>query len=228
MNRHTTIVLLLLASMLAAALPAAAADKPGVRIKKCQDAQGRWHYGDDASDACAHSKVIELDTRGIERREIAAPLTAAELKAREQNRAEEEKQQKLAEEQKRHDQQLLATYAIEDDIILTRDRKLSEINGQIRASQDTLDSLRKSFSRVQAQAADEQRTGKAVSPQTAKTIANNEAQIAKHEAYIQSLKKEQDTVRTQFQADLERFRELKGKPAAPVASSAPAPVPAQH
>lgn len=218
MNRHLTTALLLCMSIVTAAPPAFAADKAVTRIKKCQDAQGQWHYGDDASDACARSKVIELDTQGIKRGEIAAPLTEAQLKAREQNRAEEEKQRKLTEEQNRHDQQLLATYAIEDDITMTRDRKVSDIESQIRASQDTLDSLRKSFARIQAQATEEQRGGKAVSPQTAKTIANNKAQIAKQEAYIQTMKKEQDAVRTQFQADLQRFRELKNKLAA-----APAP-----
>lgn len=228
MHRHLTIIPFVLASLLTVPLPTFAAgasvNAPATRIKKCQDAQGQWHYGDDASDACARSKVIELDTRGIKRGEIAAPLTEAELKAREQNRAAKEKQRKLTEEQARRDQQLLATYAIEDDIVLTRDRKLSDIESQIRASQDTLDSLRKSFSRVQAQAAEEQRTGKAVSPQTAKTIANNEAQIAKHEAHVQNLKKEQETVRTQFQADLQRFRELKSKQ---VVAPTTAPVPAQ-
>lgn len=219
MNRHLST---LLACLLALPLAAAAADKAPMRIKKCQDAQGRWHYGDTADEECARSKVIELDTRGIERREIAAPLTEAELKAREQNRAEEEKQKKLAEEQKRHDQQLLASYAIEDDIILTRDRKISEIESQLHASQETLNSLRNSLTRIQAQAADEQRGGKPVSPQTAKTIANNEAQIAKHEASIQNMKKEEDTVRAQFQADLERFREIKNKQVAPPAQ-APGP-----
>jgi len=222
MNRHLSTALLLCTAILTAALPAFAADNKAMRIKKCQDAQGRWHYGDDASDACTRSKVIELDTQGVKRGEVAAPLTEAELKAREQNRAEEEKQRKLTEEKNRRDQQLLATYAIEDDILMTRDRKVADIESQIRASQDTLDSLRKSFARVQAQAAEEQRGGKTVSPQTAKTIANNEAQIAKHEAYIQNLKKEQDAVRIQFQADLQRFRELKSGQVAPAAAPAPA------
>ena len=71
--------------------------------------------------------MIELDARGVKRKEIAAPLTEAELKAREQNREQEEKARKIVEEQQRRDQQLLATYAIEDDIILTRDRKISDI-----------------------------------------------------------------------------------------------------
>jgi hypothetical protein len=221
MIRHLTILILLLVSVSATTLPAAADEKKGTRIKKCQDAAGKWHYGDSADDECARSKVIELDTRGIQRKEIAAPLTEAELKAREQNREQEEQARKLVEEQQRRDQQLLATYAIEDDIILTRDRKVSDIEAQIHASQETQTSLRTSLARLQAQAAEEQRGGKQVSPQTAKTISNNEAQIAKHEALIQKMKKDQEATRTQYQAELQRFRELKRKPL-PAASAVPA------
>jgi len=214
MIRNLSIFTLLLVSLSVATLPVSVADeKKGARIKKCQDAAGKWHYGDSADEQCARSKVIELDTRGIQRKEIAAPLTAAELKAREQNREQDEKARKLTEDQQRRDQQLLATYAIEDDIILTRDRKISDVEAQIRASQETLNSLRTSLTRLQAQAADEQRTGKQVLPQTAKTIANNEAQIAKHQAYVEKLKKDQEDMRVQYQTELERFRELKRKPA---------------
>src|SRR4030065_63012 len=144
MIRNLSIFALLLASVFAATLPASADDKKGSRIKKCQDAAGKWHYGDTADEECARSKVIELDMRGIQRKEIAAPLTDAELKAREQNRERDEQARKQIEEQERRDQQLLATYAIEDDIILTRDRKISDFEAQINASQETLKSLRAS------------------------------------------------------------------------------------
>jgi chromosome segregation ATPase len=226
MIRNLTLFTMLFVALFAATLPASAADeKKGPRIKKCQDDAGKWHYGDSAGEECARSKVIELDTRGIRRKEIAAPLTEAELKTREQNRERDEKARKLSEEQQRRDQQLLATYAIEDDIILTRDRKIEDIEAQIRASQETLTSLRTSLSRLQAQAAEEKRTGPQVTPQTAKTLANNEAQIAKHEAYVQKLKKEQDAARIQYQTELENFRELKRKPVStlPAAASPAAP-----
>ena len=222
MNRNLSIRSVLLISLLAVAVsPSAADEKKGTRIKKCQDGAGKWHYGDTADEQCARSKVIELDTRGIQRKEIAAPLTDAELKEREQNREQVEKVRKQAEDQERRDQQLLATYALEEDIILTRDRKISEIEVQIRAGQETLTSLRGSLTRLQAQAAEEQRTGKTVLPQTAKTIANNEAQIAKHETHIQASKKEQEKMRTQYETELMRFRELKRKQLAAPAAAAP-------
>ena len=226
MYRYLTVFSLLLIALSAATLPTAHADdKKGVRIKKCQDAAGKWHYGDSASEECARSKVIEIDTRGIQRKEIAAPLTEAELKAREQNREQEEKARKLVEDQLRRDQQLLATYALEEDIILTRDRKISEVEVQIRAGQETLVSLRSSLERLKAQAAEEQRTSKAVLPQTAKTIAKNESQIAKHEERIESLKKEQEAMRSQYETELMRFRELKRKPVTSAPTVAPTPAP---
>ena len=227
MVRNLSIVTLLLVSVFAATLPASAADdkKKGQRIKKCQDGAGKWHYGDNADEKCAQSKVIELDSRGNQRKVIAAPLTADELKAREQNREQDAQARKQIEDQQRRDQQLLATYAIEDDIILTRDRKISDVEAQIRASQETLNSLRTSLARLQAQAADEKRGGKEVSPQTAKTLSNNEAQIAKHEAHVEKMKKDQEGMRTQYQSELERFRELKRKPlpASPAATAPSAP-----
>ena len=206
---------------MAVAPPICADEKKGTRIKKCQDGAGKWHYGDTADEQCARSKVIELDTRGIQRKEIAAPLTDAELKAREQNREQVENARKQAEEQERRDQQLLATYALEEDIVLTRDRKISEVEMQIRAAQESLISLRSSLTRLKAQAAEEQRTGKTVLPQTAKTIANNEAQIAKHETQVQTWKKDQENMRTQYETELLRFRELKRKQvSAPVPAAA--------
>ena len=226
MIRYLSIFVLLLFSVSATTLPATAADEQkGPRIKKCQDAAGKWHYGDSADEDCARSKVIELDTRGVKRKEIAAPLTEAELMTREQNREQDEKARKLAEDQQNRDLQLLATYAIEDDIILTRDRKIGDVEAQIRASQETLKSLRTSLARLQTQAAEEQRAGKQVSPQTAKTISNNETQIAKHEAHVEKMKKDQEAMRVQYQTELERFRELKRKPlpAAPAAATSAAP-----
>jgi len=214
MNRHLiTAIASLLALSLSSPAPAAD-DTKSQRIKKCQDAAGKWHYGDTADAECARSKVIELDKQGVKRKEIAPPLTESELKARELNQSEEVQRQRQAEEQKRRDQQLLATYAIEDDLILSRDRKLGDLDKQVRGSQETVQSLKKTLARIQAQAQDEKRGGKEVSAQTAKTLASSESQIQRHEEALARLQKEQENTRAQFESDLRRFRELKNKQSA--------------
>jgi hypothetical protein len=221
MSRHLVILTLLPTLLLAphSVSVADSAPKSG-RIKKCQDAKGEWHYGDSADEACARSKVIEIDKSGVQRKVIAAPKTQAELKAMEQQKQTEEDAKKQAAEQAKHDQLLLNAYTHEDDIISTRDRKLSELDGQIRASEDTIKSLRGSLARHQTMAADEQKAGKPVSPQNAKAISNYEKQIANHETNVQKWHKDQEAMRAQYQADLERFRILKHQQVMPAANSA--------
>lgn len=209
MKRHPITLALLLVSLFALSSAFAADTKKGPRIKKCQDAQGNWHYGDKADEECARSKVIEIDQRGIKRKEIAAPLTDAQLKEREAQREEAERARKAAEEQSRRDELLLSTYAVEADITLTRDRKLSDLDAQIRSNEETLKSLRNSQERLQKQAADEQRGGKTVSPQTAQSLSRIESQVSTHEAVIEKMRKEKTVVSRQFEQDLERYRSIK-------------------
>ena len=191
------------------------------RIKKCQDARGRWHYGDTADAQCKQSKVVEINKQGITTKEIAAPLTPQELQQRELNKSSVEAEKKKTDEQARQDRLLLATYGHEDDITFVRDRKIADIEGQVQASRQTLTSLGNALKRVQTQAAEEQRGGKPVSEATTKHIANIEAQIAKHEQYVALKKQEEEATRIQANKDMERYRELKK--IQPTTTPAPAP-----
>ena len=191
---------------------APSADK-GPKISKCQDAHGKWHYGDTAAEACAKSKVTVLNQQGITKKEIAPPPTAADL----QKLAEEQERAQQAKEQAKQDELLLSSYAHEADILYVRDRKLSQIDAQIKASEETLKSLRAALARSEANAAEEQKGGKAVSEQTRQAMEQTQAQIARHEAVIAGRKKEQDAVRARAETDLARYREIKtrrlvGKP----------------
>lgn len=204
------LVLLFLGSALP--LSATAAEPKGKLIKKCQDTAGRWHYGDNADAACAKSKVTEISQEGVKKKETAAPLTEQELKERELRKDEIEREQKQTEEQKRRDGLLLATYGHEDDIGYTRDRKLAQLESSIKASEETIKSLRALLARLETQASEDSRGGKAALPETAKNIAQTKSQIMNHEAAVQSKRQEQETVRKQAVADLARYRELKKAP----------------
>lgn len=194
-----------------AAPPSTETDKS--KIKKCQDAAGKWHYGDNADDACRESKVIEINKRGIETKQLAAPLTEEERKARDIELEEQQKQAQQAAERARRDKILVSSYVNEGDIIAMRDRKLGEIDAQIRGSQETLTAQQTALARLQAKAKDEGSAGKPVSAQTQSSIDKTQKVIVKQETYIQTKHKEREAVSQQFQADLERFRQLKTKPA---------------
>lgn len=188
----------------------------GPSIKKCQDITGKWHYGDSASAACAQSKVTVMSEHGVAKKEIAAPLTEADLKRREEREEESAK----AKEQAKQDELLLATYANEADIIYIRDRKLAQVESVIRASLDTLNPLRKTLERLEAQATAEQTAGN-VMDQTTKALETTRLQISKHESVIAQKRQEQDQIRTRADNELARYRALKSKPAPQRAADAP-------
>ena len=203
---HRTLSLLLLALGLCAAAQAG-------NIKKCQDSEGRWHYGDRAADLCDRSKIIEMSGSGTKTGVIAAPPTEGELADRERQRVEAERQRKLEEEQARRDALLLSTYGHENDILYVRDRKLEQLESSVSASKETLNSLRATLERLEKQAAQEQRGGGAVSEDTGTNIERSKAQIERHEAAIVAKRKEQENLRQQYDAELKRYRELKQRQA---------------
>lgn len=190
MNSKSPLLLVIVGILAAGPVSAA-------KIKKCQDAQGRWHYGDTAAAACERSKIIEMSKEGNKTGEIAAPPTEAELAAHQAKKEEEARQRKLAEEQARKDQLLLATYGHENDIIYVRDRKLAQVEHTIKATQDTLVSLRKTLERQQK------------TKDAEESIKHTENQIAKQEAVIAARRKEQDEIKKRYEAELKRYLVVK-------------------
>ena len=182
---------------------------PAKTIKKCKDAQGRWHYGDTAAEACERSKIIEMTTRGAKKGETAAPPTKEELADLERRKKEIEEKKRLAEEQAKKDRLLLSTYGHEKDIIYVRDRKLARLESSIKASEETLKSLRATQARVEKQAAAEQRGGKKLSKDTALNLERIQAQVSRHEAAIAQKRQEQELIKEKYEAELKRYRELK-------------------
>ena len=181
----------------------------GATIKKCKDATGQWHYGDNAAEECAKSKVMVMSEEGTTKKVIDAPPTAEEIKQHEARKEIEAVEQQRASEQARKDALLLSTYGVEDDIVYIRDRKIAQIESSVKASEETLKSLRAALARMEAQAAEEGKGNKTADQTTAKNIEQTKKQIDRHEGVIAEKRKEQDALRKQYANEMERYRELK-------------------
>lgn len=196
---------------------------PTFVIKKCRDANGEWHYGDNAGRACANSKVIEITDSGVRTKELAAPLTAAQLKERTAALAKSAKAQQQARSRARRDRILLSMYASASDITYVRNRKIADIKSLIEGEKDTLKSLQATLPRLRAQETAEKSTNKPEAADTAQVIANTEAQIATHNENIKKEQQEIVSVRQQAAADLVRYRKLKAAPSLTSATAVAAP-----
>jgi len=204
MSRNKLVFLLFLGLSLPAINAHAA---KGMTIKKCQDATGMWHYGDTAADECARSKVTVMTEEGTTKKVIAAPPTAEELKQRAAHQEAADVARQKAEEQAKKDELLLATYGGENDIVYIRDRKIAQIESSIKASEDTLKSLRAVLERMETRGGGNAKGG--TDETTLKNIEMTKAQIARHESLIAQKRQEQEAMRKQYAEELKRYRELK-------------------
>jgi len=103
-------------------------------IKKCQDAEGNWHYGNFADQACGNSVINSIDETGTITGSEAPSPTEEELRRKEELAEEIEAEKKFAEVQRRKDLEVLRIYGSEETIASARDRKLQSIDNNIEVT----------------------------------------------------------------------------------------------
>lgn len=183
---------------------------PGHTAIKCwTNKEGVRECGNVVPPEYAQEGHEEISTQGMVVKEKGRALTEEEL-AEQRRRAEEEaKQKRLAEEQAKRDMVLLQTFSTEEDIMRARDYKVSALEGSIRLAQGRIEKIKADLDKRVAQAAAEERSGKAPSESLLKDIESLRRQIKDNEEFIEEKRAEQEKLRTDYDADLERFRELK-------------------
>ena len=112
-------------------MPVAAQSSSSSAIKKCQDADGNWHYGDFAAQECKQAVVSELNESGVKVGEDAPPPTEEELRAREKAKLSETQAAEEEAERRRLDEEVVNIYGSEEIINSTRDRKLAAIDNNV-------------------------------------------------------------------------------------------------
>ncbi|MDA1106854.1 MAG: hypothetical protein O2845_00410 [Proteobacteria bacterium] len=174
------------------------------------DDKGEVHYGDKIPPEYAQQGHTELNKQGV------TVKTTEGAKTEEQLAGEERKQQAMADEKRRADEQvardkvLLNTYASETDITQTRDRKLAMINGEITLHTSYSENLKKHLAGLANEAAAFENLGKPLPERLQKDIRESTAQDEKYTTFIKTKQNEQDAIKRQAEADIQRFRELKG------------------
>ena len=110
-------------------------------IKKCQDADGKWHYGDVSVDVCSNSDITTLNERGFVSETLDAPKSEEELKAEQEKLAAEEAESMRLKEAQEEKLRILSIYETEADIDRQRDNQLSSVDGNIKVHEAYLKSM---------------------------------------------------------------------------------------
>lgn len=217
---------------LVALAPAAGAQK----LYKWTDEKGVVHYTDKAPDPARGG--VQLDKQGRPVGKIEPAPTPEQVRAKQ---AEEERRREAAKEQEvtaRRDRALLASYTTEAEIDLARARAVATVESQIQSAQAYLAQLTKRKTELDARKA--KLGDNPLPPQLERDSASVDAEYAKNSDLVVQKQRELAAVAARYDADKQRWRELKvqqesnataaangNRGAAPASAAPPSPPPAK-
>ncbi len=172
-------------------------------VYKWSDDDGTIHYTATPPESRGH-KALNAD--GIVVGEQDAPATPEERLARAK---QQEAARKLALEEskeKRRSRLLLATYRSEKDIEARLQAVLNNIEGEIKIANRAYESESRLLGILVQRAANLQRQGKAVPPNNAIQIKQQQSKTIEQLANISKLQDNMSNERTSFAQDLARYR----------------------
>lgn len=165
--------------------------------------------GDAVPPEYAQQSREVMSKQGIVVKKLDRAKTPEELAAEKKTADEATQREQEAAEQKKRDKVLLDTFATEDDVLLTRDGKISSIEQVIKLTESRIDKLRQNLQNLIGEAAATERRGDSVPDGMRRDIESLNAQIDEQKGFIDRKRTEQDAVRAQFDGYLARLRELK-------------------
>lgn len=185
-------------------------DAASQTIMKCQDATGKWHYGDIAAQECARSRITEIDKRGLKVEVYEAPPTKAELEAERAVEATRQKEQERAQEELRRENQLLSIYDSEQSIIRARDERLASLDKLLKSDENYKAKLQDNLSSLQKLA-----TKASADEKLQQDIQQLRTQIREYEEAIDSRLRQREGVTGRYNSDLNRYRDIVKRRQAP-------------
>lgn len=188
--------------------PAAAAEK---NVYSWEDDEGQKHYGDSIPPEYADQPKNRLNEQGVAVEKIEGKKTPEQL-------AEEERQRKIAVEQKLQDQKdraLLATYLSVEEIVMHRDRRVELFQAQARVTELYLRNLQRRLEKLRKEASGFQPYSKdadapMIEPDLADDLRETKETIARHIRNLQKYEADEKEIVDEFDEAIERFKRLKG------------------
>jgi Domain of unknown function (DUF4124) len=196
------------AMMLIAAAAPAGAQESGRKLFKWTDDKGQVHYGDHVPDEYANQERHIFNKQGIEVEKVEAQ------KSPEQMAADEQKNNSV-EERRRRDHNLVATFGSVEEIERLRDQRLGLLTDQIKVAVQFLEILHSRLDKLRTDSmhfkpySDKAGAGK-LPDLMAEDLARVGGDIHTQEDNLRQKRGEEADLRTQFSADIARYKELKG------------------
>jgi hypothetical protein len=209
---HRMRIILLLTPMLLSYL-AMAESKPGREaFYRCKDAKGSTLYADSLPPGCVGVDVEVLSERGSTLRIIEGDQSRG---ARQEREANEQRAMKQREAKQQWDKMLIDTYLSVADIERLRDQRLEMLAAQFRITQQSIENLRERQGRLEGQIArfkpySDRPNALPLPDHLAEEMVNTAKGRQVYQEMLTTNNSEQVAVKASFDAEIRRFKELKG------------------
>jgi hypothetical protein len=170
------------------------------------DKNGERHYGDAVPPEYAQTERRVLNNQGVEVGHVDGLKSAQQV-------AEERRIAQEIAAKAQHDRFLLTTYTSSRDIERLRDERLDQINGQIKATNAYIETLQSRMASLQERALrykpySTKPDARKMPDDLAEELVRTTNEVRTQKRSLDNRTREQDAVRTQFEADINRFHEL--------------------
>jgi hypothetical protein len=205
---HKTIAL----SIMALLLSGLVLDADG-GLYRWVDEDGNVHYSDNVPPTRSGKGHTELSEGGVRIKSIPPVKTPEQVEKERELERLRAQQKRLLEQQQSADRVLLQTFRSEDDIEMAREGKLAAIDVMIDVTKNNIRRQQEWLAGLLTDAANLERTGKAVPQHLSDNISQTERSIRYAYSTIVDRENQKKSIRTSFDQDLLRFRQLKHLPA---------------
>jgi hypothetical protein len=170
------------------------------------DKNGERHYGDAVPPEYAQTERRVLNNQGVEVGHVDGVKTAQQV-------AEEKRIAAEIAAKAQHDRFLLTTYTTSKDIERLRDERLDQINGQIKAANAYIETLNSRLGTLTERSLhfkpyNTKPDARKLPDDLAEELVRTTNEVRNQKRSLDNRTREQDAVRAQFEADINRFREL--------------------
>lgn len=176
-----------------------AAESQGATTFRCQDAKGKWYYGDKMPPECAKGPSSELSSGGLTVKTNPGELTPEQKQAEEARKKAAEAERQRVIECQRSIKSLLITYNSVEEIDAARAKALSQAN-------DAIQGLRQKIADTQQAQVDLQKQvdsykGKKMPADLKESVEAADKDLRNNQSLIILQRKELDAIRKRFDTE---------------------------
>lgn len=209
------------AALLLAFAAGAGAQQKGKKLY-CWNENGVRTCGDALPPGATDLARTEINARnGATTREVGRALTAAERAAAAQAERQAADSAAAAASDKRHDQAMVASYATEADLRKSFGERISLLDDALKGAGLAEANLRRSLVSILDQANDLELARKPVPATMLANLRKQHAELLKQQRIAATQREERAGLDDDLAAAVERYRAMKGGPAADAAAPAP-------